>query len=1053
MSIRSSFPKVADQVISFNKNIVDILTKINSLTTTTDSSVDVQITDEEGEIRNFTLPSFTSLKSDIERLNSNIESLYNINDTGAMIQTSSANKFRKVITLDLNRDPSPVSSLGVMTSFKSRTNWFFDNLLDPLISVEIDLSGKVEDNIRKCLVRRYIVEFERDSSGELTPSGQAALNSYNELWRGNANIVFSDFENWHRTTNGVITPNNPRIDQNIFDLEPNSTQFDGEFSVLRTQEDRINRKLWYVLDTLDYVETDSGEVRQLSIDDEVIINSDKSSTRYKVLEVSLNESNPRVRFQRVEGLEPISAGIKTLKIYSPILYTKKLRVSLGYNERNVVFIKPMYADTNLMAKKWSLGTGYYTNDLRLNSDSEIDGLSMEEFYTNYVFDYGEALQDLVSKKIPNKLGQVPEPPELNIDNFKVIQVNKHLTDTPDSKLIKQKNNYKNSLKSEIEQLQNAIQERNQKIRVSRFQSRADRKKSQLELKELIDKKQNKSRLLASTVQEILDLRENPNLKVEPKFKLRGFWSMPEALLTRGGKPQEIIQFRVEYRYLSKDGNENPIESFEVNEQEKASFSNWVEYLTGVRKRVFDPESGEYFWEPENLESSEEKNINQIDIPISSGEKVEFRIKSISEVGWPESAIESEWSPIYEKEFPDDLETVNENTRILNEANKEDLSVNLENELEAKGVNDLISRSTTVNDKTFYMQTEDILSGFKDSNGVAIDLFEYLRNLEDKVKGLQEAINRTRGELEVIILRNNQEFSVKNGSETVFNIECEDYLERFTGEGIPSGRVYENSIYVIKDFVVRVINKSTNSPLGLLSDKSYLSNQNIYNTNSPQVFWVNEQDELLSSERSGRTRTQINNQFLWMVNFDTVSQNSASKLADNIGNDFIDDSNNSITDILSSTEYNIGYNENDVLNFVGNNKSLLDPSKWIDSSTSVSSSNKLLTTIHPVIKDLENITENNTSKVKSIDPGEDNSLTIPLNIYFKMNALDFNQSGLNYKYIDLNNTANTIKHIKKVKFLLENESENRPFEFVIKFNMNRSKVLVKKSRQVTNRQLR
>ena len=57
----------------------------------------------------------------------------------------------------------------------------------------------------------------------------------------------------------------------------------------------------------------------------------------------------------------------------------------------------------------------------------------------------------------------------------------------------------------------------------------------------------------------------------------------------------------------------------------------------------------------------------------------------------------------------------------------------------------------------------------------------------------------------------------------------------------------------------------------------------------------------------------------------------------------------------------------------------------------------------------------------------------------MNAVDNNQLGANYKYIDLNNSKTTVIHIKKIKFFLENEAENRPFTFTIKFNLNRAKV--------------
>ena len=294
----------------------------------------------------------------------------------------------------------------------------------------------------------------------------------------------------------------------------------------------------------------------------------------------------------------------------------------------------------------------------------------------------------------------------------------------------------------------------------------------------------------------------------------------------------------------------------------------------------------------------------------------------------------------------------------------------------------------------------------------------------------------------------------NGSETTFNIECEDYLSPFTGAGIPSGRVYANNIYVIKDFVVKFRNKSTSSALGLLSSRTYLQNPDVYNTGAPQTFWVSDQDELITSDISGQTRTQLNNQYIWTVNYDSVLDTSVTKLTENIGNLFTTDSSsdtpptNSLTNILSSTEYNLGYNETSILSFIGSNKSLLDPSKWIDTLVTASSTSKLLTSIHPVVPNLETIVETNSDKVKTINAGDDNSTIIPINIYFKINSLDSNQNGINYKYINLNSSTKTVKHVKKIKFFLENEAENRPFTFSIKFNINRSKVIMASTKNYT-----
>lgn len=1065
MAIQSSFPKLADQILTFNKNIVEILSKLNTVSTTTNPTLSIDLFDENGALTSYQIPSINSLKQDIERLNNNINSLYSIDANGGMIQTTSANKFKKIITVDLNREPNQISSLNPINSFVSSPNWFFDSMTDPMISVEFDLSGKIEDNVRKCFCRRYVVEFAKDSEGNFTTTGLSALNSFNNLFKGNTDIDVVEFENWHKTTPGIVEPLNPKFDEQAFDLDPNNLLYDGEFSVLRIQEDRINKKLYYVLDTLDYLVIQTGEVRQLAIGDELFVNSPKTSTKYKIIEVSTLESLSRVRVERIEGLEPIPVGIGTLKIYSPVIYEKTLRVSVSYDERNVIFVKPINTETNLMARKWSFGTAFYTNDLRLSGADTANGLSMEDYYTDYVYDYGQVLKDLVAKKTPNKLAGTPTAPTLNLDNFKVVQINQHLTDSPDSNSIKQKHNIQLNLKSEIEQLQNASTDKLKKLKFVNLKSIADKKKSEIEIKDLSDKVISKQKQLASITKDIIDLSKSPKTKVEPKFRIRGFWSMPEAVSTRGTKPQEVVQFKVQYRYLSKDGKEPPIESFKVdNQPSKAAFSNWIEFKTDARKRGFDPATGEYFWQIEDLESADTPNINQIDVPIQVNEKVEMRVKSISEVGWPESPVESEWSEIITVDFPDDLNNVlNENDFILQEATKEELKVSMVAELSAKGIDTHLEDQVVIDTKTYHHDSNRILSGFKDSNGNALDLFEYLKVLEDRVKSLEEKIERAKGQLEVVIFRNNQEFVAENGSETVFNIECEDYLDAFSGVGVQRGRVYENNIYVIKDFVIKIKNIATSSPLGLLSDKSYLQNSQVYNKTVPQTFWVNDKDELLTSDVSGTSRTQINNQFIWQVNYDSVNEDSVTKLSENIGNSFNTNtltlnsvsatSKNTLTTILSNPTFNLGYNETSVINFVGNNKSLLETSKWIDSTVSVASTNKLLSTIHPVVQDLEKIVETNSQKVKTINSGDKNDIIIPLNIYFKMNALDNNQTGLNYQYINLNNDRKSIKHTKKIKFLLENESENRPFTFSIKFNINRNKVILKKVSPSINLQIK
>ena len=1061
MPIQSSFAQVASQIVAFNRNIVETLSKINSLSTTTDPSVNVDIIDIEGVSRSYSLPSFTFLKTEIERLNNSINSLYSIEAPGAMIQTSNANKFRKIITVDLNREPASIDNLGVVTEFKSDRNWFFDGLLNPQLMIELDLGDKIENNVRKILTRRYIVEFAKNQDGTLTNLGQSALNSFNTLYRGKSSVDIAEFENWHRSTPGLINPLSPNYDEQTFDLLPNVLLYDGVFNVLRIEEDALNRKLWYHVNTLNYVVNETLQLRQLSVGDELIINQVTSSTRYTVVEISKSESNNRLRLERVEGLQPIPVGVGSLKIYSPVVYRKRVRISVGYNERNVLFVKPVNADLNLVAKDWSKGSGFYTNDLKLSSNTPENGYTMDQYYFEFVYDYGEVLQDLVQKKVPNKLAGVPNVVSLSGSNFKVVQINRHLTDSPDANLLLNKNNYANTLRNEITQIEASITDRKNKLRVLKFADTASRREKEQEVTNLENQKVSKSNLLSTLNQEILSLSKSPSTNVEPRFRLRGFWSFPEPVTSLSSRdnsgnntiilPQEVVQFRVQYRYISKDGREPQIETFNVatnpggSSQTTAAFSNWNEYKTDVRKRIFDEATQTYFWQIEDIESADTPNINQIDIAISSNEQVEIRMKSISEVGWPESPVESDWSEILTVAFPDDLNNVlNDNDFILQEASREELRLTMNNALDAIGLREHLADASSTTDQVFYHSSERILSGFRDDNGIVLSLLEYLTKLENRIQTLEEKITRVKGELEVIVMRLTEEFAIGNNSETGFFVELEDYLNLFIEDGASRNRRYINRIYTVGDFNLKIRNRSIESPLGLLSNRTY-SPSSIYNSLAPQVFWVNPNNELLFTDVSGTTKTQLDNQFIWCVNYDTITQNDVSKLSENMGNSFVALNSNSLTDKLSLTEYNLGYAENTPLAFVSSNNSLSDSSKWIDPLSSESSTNKLLSTVHPVISSFESIVEGNEDKVKVLSSSRStgnsvqySEINIPIRIYFKMNAL--NENTKNGSYIDLENAQTTIQHIKKLKFFLENESDNRPFTFTLKFILNRNRVV-------------
>ena len=1045
-NINSSYHSIAEQVITLNNNTVQLLSNINSLTSTNSSTVILNIMDSNGAPVSVSLPSFSYLKAEIDRLNNNINTLYGLNSNGSIIQTS-ANSFQRIVTVDLNIEPKDITSVTVPTKFISQKNYLFDALLDPELFIQIDLTGKINSDVKEVLSRRYIVNFEINSAGELTSNGALALSSFNTAFNGTNNILLDDFLIWQQTTPGVLNPSQPEYIEETINLIPNELQYYGIFSVLKSEID-TNNILWYYLDTLTYTNIQTNQPIQLVIGDNLIINTDNSNTIYQISLISNSSSNPKVSLLRISGTQPIPPSVGILKIYSTILKNQAIKIPVGYNEYNILFVKALNTSNFLLSKNWSNGIGYSTNNLVLSSNDSYNGQSMQQYYTDVVRDYGLALKDLVTK-IPVINGVIPSSPLLDVTNFTVVQNNIHLTDTPDVAVLKTQAAQLNALNTQTTQLSSAIQAKNKQLQVTRFSSDADKKQFVNDITSLNTQHASATTLAASINSQILNSRVITSPSVVPAYSIRGFWTIPAASLTASTAPQEIVKFEVQYKKLSKDGTEPPVSTFKLsdtsvnpNAKKTAAFSNWIPLTTLVRKRLLDKATGVFTWIIEDQTDPDVININQLDIPILPNETIMIRMKSISEVGYPESPIESDWSNTIVITFPDSLLNVNNQVAsIASNAQAAHVQNQLLTTLNNQGLNDLLSQKTIAGNSTYYLASDVILSGFKDTNGNAIDLFTHLQNLTNTITQLQSQITNAQGKLVITVFNNNTGYVVQKNSKLNFTINCEDYMPIITGAGIPTGRVYANSIYVVKDFYMAIQNTSTTNTLGLLSNTTYASgtNTDVYNTSVPQVFWVDDQNNLITNDSSGQSKTQIDNQFLWSVNYESVDQTTVTKLSNNIGNLF---TTNCITDTLSSTEYNVGYSDPSVLSFVGNNKSLMDSSKWIDTNSSISSSNKLLTTIHPSIQQLTDIQETNAAKIHSLSSTD--IINIPLNIYFKMNALDPSKSGTNYQYIVLNGVTQNIRHIKELKFLLYNQADNTPFIFSITFTINRVNVIQQKT---------
>lgn len=1047
---KNTFVSLAEQLALLNKNSIEITTKLNDVVSSRNSVVNVTLMNSDGTTSSYQFPTVGQLKNEIDIANRNIRKLAGLADSTAYV--SDGTTMRRVYVDDLNREPEPIDNLNLVTRFMPVNNSFFESLSNPMLTIQMDLTDKVDRKVTKVLSRRYIISFQKDEFGNMTSDGVASRTDFVSKFLNRNDINIDDLTSWYDNPKnyGIFRSYQP-YDEEIFEMDYNKLESYGIFDVVGVDNDTINKKMWYVLSSIVYYDY-SGNTKQLAIGDELIINKKDSSTKWKIKELSTAKSNYRVILERVEGLEPVPIISQGLKIYSSEISNKTIKVSIGYDEYNVVFVKPINTDANIIASSWSFGTCFYSNDLVLDTN---DTVSMTKFYTESVLDYGAVLKDMIVKNIPSKYGSIPNSPILDSNNFKVVQINKHLTDSANSTKIKELHSQKTSVKSQLEQLGDAITDKNRELSTKQYKSAADKQASQNELNSLISQQNSLTKLFTSIVNRISSENSAILSTETPKFRVRGFWSFPEPMVINAAgqqQKQEVVQFKIQYRYSAKGGSEPTTEGFKLNltetfytnstitgditDQTKAYmnpsvttkssnvtgyFSNWNQYLSDARKRVYNKALDVWTWQVENVSDANTPNINQLDISIQQNERVEIRVKSISEVGWPNAPIESEWSEIMTIEFPDDLSQVgNENTIILQEAQNEQIYSQIENKFNSKGLTSHLQQSYYVNDLYVAHTDVNLSTSFKDASGNIIMLSDYLKTLTNRILALEDIVLRAKGELVVKLFRNTNEVIIDNGASVNINVRCEEYAE-LSGT---SSRTYYNNIYSIEDYYLQFENISQGSQLGLLSYRSYVprvpGDNRFYNTtysNGSLAAYVDSDDNL---------NVQRDNQFIW------ISDTSGSQAIYNSGATFPQ----GLGKILYSKNYNVGLSglttPNESGSYDAMTVNVFNDINWSGVSWTADANYQtdFPVTVHPYIDNIQNFIYSDKGGVKLIN--QSTKFTIPIKIFFKL-------SGGTSESISFRTNISTSPFVtRKIRMFIEPENLNRPFEFEVIFKIFRNK---------------
>ena len=1017
MNQKNSYISLLEQIALMNKNSVEIVSKLSDVVSSDQNSISVNFVESDGSTTNYQLPSVGNLQRQITVANSNIKKLAGLQADNSVIIIDGKST-RKIQAVDINREPKQIQTINGVTTFSQNNNWFFEGLMNPLLTVNLDLSGKVDDYVKKILSRRYIVKFDKNADGTLTTAGQSSLTDFTNKFLNKNNFTITEFLNWLTlsTNVGVLNRTNPDfyMDEEMFDLNLKEIQYKGYFSVMKIESDRLNNKLWYHLNTLDYFAKDSSK-RSLAVGDTLTLAKSGSFSKYQIIEINTSNSLFRVSLEIVEGYDPIPVGTNVLEYYSDLSSQKTVEISIGFDEYDVIFIRPINTETYIIGSTWSKGMSFYSNDLVLDTDSNV---GMNDFYINTVSDYGQLLEDLVKQKIPTTQASTPNKPVMNSANFKVVQINSHLTDSKDNDNLKKLHSQKNSSKAKIQQIQESITEKNKELHTKVFKSQADKSKSSNELQKLISSLESETKLYASINSQIVN---STNItSSDPKFSVRGFWNMPDPIIKSGYKPQEVIGFEIQYRYSSKFGTENKIEGFSVASDTTSTkstgyYSNWISQKTDIRKRSYDSSKGEWYWVIEDISNADTPNINQLDISIKADEKVEVRVRSISEVGYPDVPIFSDWSDLLTMEFPEELkDTLGQNQFIMNQAVQDQIISNFDSQLSSKGINNHVSESVFVNEKYISHTDKTIQTSFKDVNGNSLLLFDYLKLLNDKISALEESIKRAKGELKVTLFKGVNETVISNASNIPITIYCDDYAT-LSGTTSYNNRKYLNNVYSIQDYFIEFKNVSTDNPLGILTKEL----SKIITDLSPQQFGISNSHKKnvpTFLDSVGTIYNVESNTYTPFINLLNRQNGNNNLIYDDIA--FDGTSGVTKTDVavtaLTKNDLNIGST------LMSSN--ILADEYWY--KTGIGS--KFGATVHPTV-DFKDISNTNTETIKILNAN--NIIRIPINIYFK-----YDLSSINNSLFSVSGSTTSPTLSKKLRFHIELENGSKPFEFQLNFNL-------------------
>ena len=216
----NSFSTTIEEFARLQVQLLEILKGVSTAVTSSEETVNLTFNSTPTTEVQYQVPSFGYLESSIKRIDNTISKLIGLDSSDANIRQADGT-FKTIYQSKLLKSPERITSVPVPNSFNYKNNWIFENFLNPILYIPVDVSAYIKADSTKILTKRII----------LSSQIQSEIDFFTDRYIGNNDIIYEDLLSDLQDSDIAFFQ-----DESILDLPLSMMRYEGTFDVYKYED-------------------------------------------------------------------------------------------------------------------------------------------------------------------------------------------------------------------------------------------------------------------------------------------------------------------------------------------------------------------------------------------------------------------------------------------------------------------------------------------------------------------------------------------------------------------------------------------------------------------------------------------------------------------------------------------------------------------------------------------------------------------------------------------------------------------------------------------------